>query len=109
MAICTSYSSATRSAVSIEAGVAPQSSCTFSPAAPASTCSRSASGRLPFPLPRSPTLTGRSSTASSIRWMFQGPGVQVVPLDPSVGPVPPPKKLVMPLDRPSWACWGAMK
>ncbi len=33
-----------------------------------------------------------------MRWMFQGPGVQVVPLVPSVGPVPPPIWVVIPFE-----------
>jgi hypothetical protein len=32
-----------------------------------------------------------------MRWMFQAPGVQVVALVPSAGPVPPPIIVVMPL------------
>ena len=49
------------------------------------------------------------SAASSIRWMFQGPGVQVQPLVPSVGPVPPPNSVVMPLLSACSACCGEMK
>ena len=90
MATWTSYSSATRSEQSITAGVVPQSSWSFRPQAPASTCSISGAGRLALPLPSRPEFTGRPSTAWSIRPMFQGPGVQVVALVPSAGPVPPP-------------------
>jgi hypothetical protein len=46
--------------------------------APASTCSRRASGRLALPLPRKPRFIGKASAASSMRWMCHGPGVQVV-------------------------------
>ncbi len=109
MATWTSYSSATFSALSIAAGVLPQSSCTLRPHTPASTCSRRAPGNAPLPLPSRPTLTGRSSTAWYIRWMFHGPGVQVVPLVPSEGPVPPPIRVVMPLLSASCTCCGAMK
>ena len=52
MATCTSISSATPSAVSMTAGVAPQSSWILSPAAPARICSRSGSGLESLPLPR---------------------------------------------------------
>jgi hypothetical protein len=55
-----------------------------------------------------PMFTGMSSIASSMRWMFHGPGVQVVPLVPSVGPVPPPNSVVMPLVSAASACWGEM-
>ncbi len=56
-----------------------------------------------------PMFTGMPSHASNSRFMFHGPGVQVVPLVPSVGPVPPPKSVVMPLVSACSACWGAMK
>ena len=46
--------------------------------------------------PRKPTFTGKSSAASSMRWIFQGPGVQVVAFVPVAGPVPPPSIVVIP-------------
>ena len=91
-----SFSSATARQVSIAAGVVPQSSCSFRPIAPASTCWRSASGRLALPLPRKPRLIGNASAACSMRAMFPGPGVQVVAKVPVAGPVPPPSIVVMP-------------
>ena len=96
MATCTSYSSATESAQSIAAGVVPQSSCSLSPMTPAAICSRSGSGAEALPLPRRPMLTGNSSAASSIRWMFHSPGVHVVAAVPVAGPVPPPTSVVSP-------------
>ncbi|CAM5366451.1 hypothetical protein SGRI78S_01931 [Streptomyces griseus subsp. griseus] len=109
MATWTSCSSATLSALSITAGVAPQSSCTLSAQAPATTCSLIASGRLPLPLAMMPRLTGRVSADWSSRAMLYGPGVQVVPLEPSVGPVPPPMRVVMPLLSACSACCGAIR
>jgi hypothetical protein len=54
-------------------------------------------------------LTGKEAVDSSIRAMFQGPGVQVVPFDPSAGPVPPPISVVTPVDN-AWAiCAGVKK
>ena len=41
--------------------------------------------------------------------MFQGPGVHVVALVPSAGPVPPPIIVVVPLQIASIVCWGEMK
>ena len=78
------------------AGVVPQSSCSFRPMAPASICSRSASGRLALPLPRKPRFIGKASAACSMRAMFHGPGVQVVAKVPVAGPVPPPSMVVTP-------------
>ena len=40
--------------------------------------------------------------------MFHGPGVAVVALVPSAGPVPPPISVVMPLERAWGTCWGAI-
>jgi hypothetical protein len=77
-------------------GVVPQSSCSFNPQAPAATISMRAPGREALPLPSSPTLTGSPSIARSMRPMCQGPGVQVVALVPSAGPVPPPIMVVTP-------------
>ena len=78
------------------AGVVPQSSCSFRPQAPPTTCSISASGLAALPLPKKPTLTGSPSAACSMRARCQGPGVQVVASVPSAGPVPPPSMVVMP-------------
>ncbi len=50
-----------------------------------------------LPLPSMPTLTGSVSSDSSMRSVFHLPEVMVVPLVPSVGPMPPPKRVVMPL------------
>ena len=82
----------------MQAGVVPQSSWILKPAAPASTCSTS--GALPeeLPLPSRPKLIGSPSIDRNIISRFHGPEVIVVPLVPSVGPMPPPKKVVTPLD-----------
>ncbi len=88
MHTCTSISSATVSAERSTAGVVPQSSWHLKPTAPASICSTSAALPCPWPLPRMPTLTGQPSNARSIVRMFPGPGVTVVALEPSEGPVP---------------------
>ena len=109
IATCVSVSSATRRAESMVAGVVPQSSCSFSPQAPAPTCSRSDSGRESLPLQRNPKLRGYSSAASIMRCMFHEPGVQVVAFVPSAGPVPPPIMVVVPLHMASTACCGEMK
>jgi len=101
--------SATRSAQSIAAGVDPQSSCSFRPHAPASICSIRAGSRESFPLHKNPKLSGSSSTASIILWMFQAPGVHVVAFVPSAGPVPPPIIVVVPLQIASIACCGEIK
>ena len=58
--------------------------------APARICSASAFSSEQLPLPSRPMFMGYSSQACSIRSRFQGPGVQVVALVPSAGPVPPP-------------------
>ena len=89
-----SWRSATSRQLSIAAGVLPQSSCSFRPMAPASTCSSSGSGRLALPLPVKPMFIGKASAAWSIRAMCQGPEVQVVALVPAAGPVPPPIMVV---------------
>ena len=94
---CTSKRSATLSAASIVAGVVPQSSCSFSPIAPARICSSSAAGVAAFPLPRNPRFIGRPCVASIMRCRFHRPGVQVVARVPSAGPVPPPIIVVTPL------------
>ncbi len=77
-------------------GVVPQSSCNFKPMAPAATCSIKASGSDALPLPKKPRFMGKPSAAWMMRSMCQGPGVQVVALVPSAGPVPPPSMVVTP-------------
>ena len=86
---------------SMAAGVVPQSSCSFSPQAPATTCSSSGVAREALPLPRKPKFIGNASAASSIRAMFHSPGVQVVALVPVAGPVPPPIMVVVPFESAS--------
>ena len=81
------------------AGVEPQSSWIFRPQTPDSICSSSGWSTEQLPLPSSPTFTGMPSNDWSIRSVFQRPDVIVVPLLPSVGPMPPPKTVVMPLLR----------
>ena len=97
IATAMSYSSATPRQQSIAAGVVPQSSCSFSPQAPASTISTSACGSEALPFPKNPRFTGKPSAACSIRARCHGPGVQVVAAVPAAGPVPPPSIVVMPL------------
>ncbi len=109
IATCTSISSATPRQVSMAAGVVPQSSCSLRPIAPAAICSRSGPGRLVLPLPRKPRFIGNASAASSMRWMCQGPGVQVVAKVPVAGPVPPPSIVVTPDISASSICCGQMK
>ena len=84
-------------AVSMAAGVVPQSSCNLRAQAPASTISTRARGSEALPLPKKPRLTGSPSAACSIRPKCQGPGVQVVEAVPAAGPVPPPSIVVTPL------------
>src|SRR5258705_407864 len=78
IATCTSILSATARQLSMAAGVVPQSSWSFSPTAPAFTCSLRGSGRLALPLPKKPRFMGNASAAESIEWICQCPGVQVV-------------------------------
>ena len=108
MHTCTSISSATVSAERSTAGVVPQSSWHLKPTAPASICSTSAALPCPWPLPRMPTLIGQPSNARSIMRMLPGPGVTVVALEPSDGPVPPPIRVVVPFDSAAYACCGEM-
>ena len=56
------------------AGVEPQSSCSFSPIAPARICSCSPSGIELLPLPRKPKFIGSASVDCSIRSRYQRPG-----------------------------------
>mmetsp|Transcript_10760 Transcript_10760/g.30227 ORF Transcript_10760/g.30227 Transcript_10760/m.30227 type:complete len:242 (+) Transcript_10760:880-1605(+) len=106
---CTSWASATPRQQSMAAGVVPQSSCNFSPTAPASMTSSRPSGRDVLPLPVNPKLRGRPSVAWSIIRKCCGPGVQVVAREPSAGPVPPPSRVVIPEAMASSASCGQMK
>ena len=92
----TSNRSQTDRQQSIAAGVVPQSSCSFSAAAPALTCSSSAAGSEALPLPANSRFIGNASAAPIILSMCQGPGVQVVASVPCAGPVPPPIIVVTP-------------
>src|SRR2546426_1054665 len=109
IATCTSCSSATESAQSIAAGVVPQSSWSLSPIAPAAICSRRGSGAEALPFPRKPRLTGNASAASSIRWTFHDPDVDVVALVPVAGPAPPPAIIVGPARSPPQTGCGQME
>ena len=95
MAVCTPAATDTDRHASIAAGVVPQSSCSLNPAAPARSCSHSASAETVLPLPSSTMFTGHASVAASIRARFHAPGVTVVALVPSAGPVPPPISVVI--------------
>ncbi|MDT4787004.1 hypothetical protein FQZ97_193710 [compost metagenome] len=106
---CTSYSSATPRQQSIAAGVEPQSSCSFSEVAPASTISTSAPGRDALPLPAKAMFIGKPSAASIMRARCHGPEVQVVASVPCPGPAPPPSMQVSPLTSASSICCGHMK
>ncbi len=75
IATCTSMRSATVRQLSIAAGVVPQSSCSFSPQAPASTCSLMPAGLQVLPLPKKPRFIGKPSAACSMRPICHGPGV----------------------------------
>ncbi len=108
-ATCTPVSSATRSDASIAAGVAPQSSWTLKPEAPARTCSRSASSPTVLPLPSSEKFSGLVSSASNMRASHHEPGVTVVALVPSAGPVPPAIIVVTPEPIASGSCCGLMR
>ena len=54
-------------------------------------------------------MTGWSAIASSIRARCHDPGVTVVALDPSAGPVPPPTNVVIPLPSASGTSCGQMR
>jgi hypothetical protein len=109
MATCTPASSATARQASMAPGVVPQSSWSLKPDAPARSCSHSPSAETVLPLPNRATLIGHGSRASSMRPRYQDPGVTVVALDPSAGPVPPPMMVVMPDPRASVMSWGQMR
>jgi hypothetical protein len=109
MATCTPDASATRRQASIAAGVVPQSSCSLNPPAPPRNCSHNASALTVFPLPSNRMFSGMPSIARSIRPRFQAPGVTVVALLPSAGPVPPPTSVVSPDASAVSASCGQMK
>ena len=108
-ATCTSASSATRRQASMAAGVVPQSSCSLKPAAPPRNCSHIESGLMVLPLPSNRMFIGQPSSACSMRPRCQAPGVTVVALLPSAGPVPPPIMVVMPPPMASSRICGQMK
>jgi hypothetical protein len=56
-----------------------------------------------------PTLIGQFSNARSIILILPGPDVTDVAVEPSEGPVPPPIKVVVPLESAACACCGEMK
>ena len=109
MAACTPDSSQTRRQASMAAGVVPQSSCSLKPDCTARSCSHIASAETVLPLPSRATFTGHASSASSIRARCQAPGVTVVALVPSAGPVPPPMIVVIPAPRASSRICGQMR
>ena len=102
-------SSHTRRQASMAAGVEPQSSWSLKPATPERTCSHNDSADTVFPLPSRATLTGQPSSDSNIRARFHGPGVTVVALVPSAGPVPPPTTVVIPVDKASSRTCGQIR
>ncbi len=91
------------------AGVVPQSSWSLKPETPPSTCSSSPASDTVLPLPNSDTLSGTPSSARSMKEVFQDPGVTVVALVPSVGPVPPPMIVVIPVPRATSTSVGVMR
>ena len=105
----TPAASATVKQASMAAGVEPQSSCSLKPEAPPRNCSHMPSALTVFPLPSSAMLTGHVSRDSSIRARCQAPGVTVVALLPSAGPVPPPIIVVMPPDSASAMICGQIR
>mmetsp|Transcript_55203 Transcript_55203/g.109697 ORF Transcript_55203/g.109697 Transcript_55203/m.109697 type:complete len:216 (-) Transcript_55203:843-1490(-) len=107
--IATSFWSANVRAVSMTAGVVPQSSCNFRPQAPAAMTSWRPAGSEVLPLPEKPKFSGKASVACSIICTWLGAGVHVVALVPVAGPVPPPYIVVSPEAMASWICWGQMK
>src|SRR5262249_13660964 len=109
MATWTPDLSATDRHASIAAGVLPQSSCSLKPPAPARSCSHSAASETVLPLPSSSTLTGHGSSAASILPRCHAPGVTVVALLPSAGPVPPPMSVVTPEASASSISWGQIR
>mmetsp|Transcript_15413 Transcript_15413/g.46200 ORF Transcript_15413/g.46200 Transcript_15413/m.46200 type:complete len:211 (+) Transcript_15413:92-724(+) len=109
MVMATSFSSAKLRALSMTAGVVPQSSCSLRPEAPASITSFKPAGSDVLPLPEKPKFRGSASVACSIICTWLGDGVQVVALVPVAGPVPPPYMVVRPEAIASSICCGQMK
>ncbi len=91
------------------AGVDPQSSWSLKPEAPPRNCSHIDSALTVFPLPSNAMLSGQESSDSSMRARCQAPGVTVVALLPSAGPVPPPMIVVMPPPRASAMICGQIR
>ena len=81
----------------IAAGVVPQSSWTLSPAAPASICSTSGAVPRRVALAEDADVDRQTLEGPQHHRDVPGPGVMVVPLVPSVGPMPPPNSVVTPL------------
>ena len=94
---------------SMAAGVEPQSSCSLKPAAPARSCSHRPAALTVLPLPSSTMLTGHWVVAASIMSSQNAPGVTVVALVPSAGPVPPPISVVIPAASATGICCGAIR
>src|SRR5690242_11444765 len=109
MATWTPAAWATVRQASIAAGVEPQSSCSLKPAAPARSCSHRPSALTVLPLPSSTMLTGHCVVAASIMSSQNAPGVTVVALVPSAGPVPPPISVVIPAASATGICCGAIR
>src|SRR5512146_52595 len=109
MATCTPAAWATVRQASMAAGVEPQSSCSLKPAAPARSCSHRPSALTVLPLPSSTMLTGHWVVAASIISSQKAPGVTVVALVPSAGPVPPPISVVIPAASATGICCGAIR
>src|SRR5216684_1619989 len=100
-----SYRSATVNAQSIVAGMAPKSSCTFTPMAPPATLSTMAAGSWPLPRPRNPKLSGYCSGARSMMARLAGPAQ----LMSKCGPMVPPTMVVSPPASACSHCWGQRK
>ena len=101
-ATCTSYRSATVTAVSRAVRCAPTSSWIFSPAAPASSAASSGSGRDDEPRARNAKLSGQASVAADMRARYQAGFVPRF----QTGPKSWPTIVVMPLARAASAMRG---
>src|SRR3984893_10262807 len=108
-ATCTPAASATVKQALMAAGVDPQSSCSLKPDAPQCNCSHNASALTVLPLPSSAKFAGQQSSDSSIRARCHPPGVTVVALVPSAGPVPPPMIVVVPAPSASTMICGQIR
>mmetsp|Transcript_6110 Transcript_6110/g.16583 ORF Transcript_6110/g.16583 Transcript_6110/m.16583 type:complete len:234 (+) Transcript_6110:1100-1801(+) len=109
MVMAMSCSSAKVRAVSMTAGVVPQSSWSLRPDAPASSTSSRPSGDEVLPLPEKPKFMGKASEDSSIMRTWLGAGVHVVAVVPEAGPVPPPYMVVSPEARASSMICGQIQ